>query len=175
MRGPRRSIGVALERDAVVWLSSIRPDGGPHLVPLWFVWDGVSILVFSKPHAQKVRNLRADPRVMVAVGEPGDEFDVELIEAIAELAQVPTRRVLPEAFACKYADLAARAGITFDRFVAVYSQPIWIHPSRWLGWGGTGWRDTNVGASGPPIDGRRVLRSSGVNSTEQGHHFGPAT
>lgn len=91
---PRGSIVVALERQAVVWLSSIRPDGRPHIVPLWFLWDGESILVFSKPHAQKVRNLRADPRVMVAVGEPGVEFDVELIEAIAELAQVPTRRLL---------------------------------------------------------------------------------
>jgi len=68
--------------------------------------------------------------VMIAVGEPGVAFDVELIEATAELPRVPTRRLLPDAFASKYADLAARAGVTFDRFAAVYTQPIWLRPTR---------------------------------------------
>ena len=85
MDGPRPSILDALEHEPVVWLSTTRPDGGPHVVPLWFVWDGRSIVAFSKPHAQKVRNLRADPRVMVAVGRADASFDVELIEAVAEL------------------------------------------------------------------------------------------
>ena len=78
MDGPRASILDALEHEQVVWLSTTRPDGGPHVVPLWFVWDGRSIVAFSKPHAQKVRNLRADPRVMVAVGRADATFDVEL-------------------------------------------------------------------------------------------------
>lgn len=139
MRGPRASIGDALEREAVIWLSSTCPDGRPHIVPVWFLWDGESILVCSKPHAQKVRNLRADARVMVAVGEPGLDFDIELIEATAELGVLPTRHILPDAFATKYASLAARAGVTFDRFCAVYTQAIWIRPTRWLEWGGRGW------------------------------------
>lgn len=137
---PRPSIAVSLERESIVWLSSVRPDGGPHVVPLWFLWDGESILVFSKPGAQKVRNVRAEPRVMVAVGEPGIDFDVELVDAVAELAREPTAGLLPDAFARKYAGLADRAGITVDGFAAIYSQPIWIHPTRWLGWGGDGWR-----------------------------------
>lgn len=135
---PRPSIVVALQRSSVVWLSSVRPDGGPHVVPLWFLWDCQSILVFSKPGAQKVRNIRAEPRVMVAVGEPGLAFDVELVDAVAELADEPTSRLLPDEFAIKYADLADHAGITLDRFAAVYEQPIWIRPTRWLGWGGAG-------------------------------------
>ena len=135
---------MALEREPVVWLSSVRPDGRPHVVPVWFMWDGESILVFSKPGAQKVTNVRADPRVMVAVGEPGVAFDVELVDAIAELAQEPTAVLLPQTFARKYAALAERAGITVDGFAATYSQSIWIRPTRWLGWGGEGWR--NVGA-----------------------------
>jgi PPOX class probable F420-dependent enzyme len=141
---PRPSIVVALQRTSVVWLSSVRPDGGPHVVPLWFLWDGESILVFSKPGAQKVRNVRAEPRVMVAVGQPGLAFDVELIDAVAELAREPSSRLLSDEFARKYADLADRAGITFDRFAAVYEQPIWIRPTRWLEWGGAGWTALNA-------------------------------
>ena len=29
-----------LEREPVVWLSTVRPSGAPHLVPIWFWWDG---------------------------------------------------------------------------------------------------------------------------------------
>src|SRR5207342_2058479 len=50
-----------LEQEPVVWLSTVRPDGVPHLVPIWFWWDGEALLVVSKPNAQKVLNLRANP------------------------------------------------------------------------------------------------------------------
>ena len=48
----------ALRRDSVVWLSSVQPNGRPHLVPVWFHWDGERIVAFSKPNARKVGNLR---------------------------------------------------------------------------------------------------------------------
>jgi len=137
--GPRASISRALRRQQVIWLSSIRPDRRPHVLPVWFVWDGGSILLFSKPHAQKVRNLERDPAVMVAIGQPGLDFDVELVEGIGELEAVPTRDLMPESFVSKYCALMARGGITPDAYAAVYSQPIRIHPRRWLDWGGPGW------------------------------------
>lgn len=141
MDRPRSSICRALERDEVIWLSSIRPDGRPHVLPLWFIWDGNSILTFSKPHAQKVRNLRLNGAVMVAIGQPGLDFDVELTDATAELETARTAEALPASFASKYGRLLARAGITTSEFAAVYSQPIRIRPRRWLDWGGRGWID----------------------------------
>ena len=50
-----------LEQEPVVWLSTVRPNGAPHVIPIWFWWDGDALLVFSKPDAQKVRNLRDRP------------------------------------------------------------------------------------------------------------------
>jgi PPOX class probable F420-dependent enzyme len=145
MDGPRSSILDALEHEPVVWLSTTRPDGGPHVVPLWFLWDGQSIVAFSKPHAQKVRNLRRDPRVMIAVGRADASFDVELVEAVAELHDAPAS--LPEAFVSKYAALAAEAGIRFPAFADLYSQEIVIHPRRWVGWGGPGWSPAGQSAA----------------------------
>jgi PPOX class probable F420-dependent enzyme len=135
----RSSIADALAAGDVVWVGSVRPDGTPHVVPIWFVWDGETILVFSKPHAQKVRNVQTNPRVMVAVGEPSRDFDVELIEAVAELVPQPTCEVLPDGFAQKYGARVTEGGLTCDRFADVYSQPIRIRPTRWLDWGGPGW------------------------------------
>jgi PPOX class probable F420-dependent enzyme len=135
----RPSIEAALRDDPVVWLSSVQSNGRPHLVPVWFVWDGDLILAFSKPNARKVDNLRDQPSVMLAVGTPGLEFDVELIEATAELPDEPAAAVMPDGFGAKYRELLHRAGLTVQRFAEVYSQPIVLRPTRFLGYGGHGW------------------------------------
>ena len=135
----RPSIEAALRDDPVVWLSSVQSNGRPHLVPVWFIWDGDRIVAFSKPHARKVDNLRDQPSVMLAVGTPGLEFDVELIEATAELPDEPAATVMPEGFGAKYRELLHRAGLTVQRFAEVYSQPIVLRPTRFLGYGGHGW------------------------------------
>jgi len=139
--GPLRrpSTDAALREDAVVWLSSVQRDGRPHLVPVWFHWDGARIVAFSKPNARKVDNLRDDPRVMLAVGTPGIDFDVELIEATAELPAERASEVIGDGFGAKYRDLLRRAGLSVQRFAEVYSQPIVIRPTRFLGYGGQGW------------------------------------
>ena len=79
-----------LDSEPVVWLSTVRPDGLPHLVPIWFSWDGETVLIASKPHAKKVANLRANPRVMLALGEPEEDFDVGLLEGVAEILDEPS-------------------------------------------------------------------------------------
>ena len=129
----------ALRRDQVVWLSSVRPDGRPHLVPVWFHWDGERIVAFSKPSARKVGNLRDRPFVMLAVGAPGPDFQVELIEATAELPETPATDIMPTGFGAKYRELLRRAGLSVQRFAEVYSQPIVLRPTRFLGYGGHGW------------------------------------
>lgn len=137
-RSSRRAVQAALERDPVVWLSSVLPDGRPHLVPVWFHWDGDRIVAFSKPHARKVHNLRRRPSAMLAVGTPGPDFAVELIEATAEIPPVPAAEVMPVGFGAKYRDLLRQADMTIQHFAAIYSQPIVLRPTRFLGYGGPG-------------------------------------
>ena len=80
-----------LETEPVLWLSGPDRDGAPHLVPTWFAWDGETIGMGSKPGAQKVRNLRAKPRAMLAIGDAEADFDVGLFEATADLPAEPRR------------------------------------------------------------------------------------
>lgn len=135
----RASLDEALRQDPVLWLSSVQADGRPHLVPVWFHWDGEWIVAFSKPNARKIANLRRSPGVMLAVGTPGPGFEVELIEATAEIPDTPAGDLMPAGFAAKYRDLLRRAGLTAQRFAEVYSQPIVFRPTRFLGYGGPGW------------------------------------
>jgi PPOX class probable F420-dependent enzyme len=132
-------VEAALREDPVAWLSSVQRDGRPHVVPVWFHWDGERIVAFSKPNARKVDNLRDQPSVMLAVGTPGPEFEVELIEATAEIPEADAAEVMPEGFGTKYRELLRRANLTVQRFAEVYSQPIVLRPTRFLGYGGRGW------------------------------------
>lgn len=125
-----------LAAERVVWLSTVRPDGLPHLVPTWFLWDGDALLVYSKPDAVKVRNLRANPRLMVALGRPEHDFAVGLIEATAELE--PHDDGVPDAFFAKYAADLAAAGLERAAFCATYTQTVRILPTRFLAWRGRG-------------------------------------
>ena len=133
---PAALIDRLLHREPVLWLSSVRPDGRPHLVPIWFSWDGAAILIASKPHAQKVRNLRANPTVMLALGEAEADFDVGLLEGRAEVLDAPTSVALPAGHLAKYRGQMAAIGLTADEFVATYSALIEITPTRFLPWHG---------------------------------------
>ena len=141
MDGQRMSIEMRLRTEPTVWLSSTRPDGRPHVVPVWFNWDGHVFDLFSKPHAQKVRNLRERPAVMLAIGQPDETFNVELVEGTATVLPTPTAEVISPSMFEKYAQLMARAALDKPTFVTTYSQPVRITPTRFLGYGGKGWTD----------------------------------
>lgn len=125
-----------LEREPVLWLSTVAADGAPHLVPTWFAWDGSTIVVLSKPGAKKVRNMASDPRVMIALGDAEDDFDVGMLEARAALVPISGTPELPAGFAAKYATRIAELGLSEAQFAATYRQVIRIVPVRALGWHG---------------------------------------
>ena len=142
-----------LRSETVVWVSTASPDGSPHLVPIWFSWDGESILIASKPHAKKVANLRANASVMLALGEPEDDFDVGMIQGVAELPLEPAAAILPASHLAKYRSQMAAIGLTPAEFLRTYSQVIRIRPIRFLPWHG---RTTPASVRGiVPLD-RRI-------------------
>ena len=125
-----------LRHEPVLWLSTASPDGRPHLVPIWFWWDGTSVLIASKPNARKIANLRANPDCMLAIGDAAADFDVALIEARAQLTTLATRTLLDAGLFDKYRDRMLAIGLAHREFEATYCQVIRITPVRWLPWRG---------------------------------------
>ena len=118
-----------LQSDIIIWLGTVRPDGRPHLVPVWFLWDGQTILIFSKPD-QKIRNLRQNPAVMLGLDDTDTGEDVLLIEGTAEL--LPAGQVAPTlpAYAAKYMPKLAEMHWTPASMAGEYTEPIRITPTR---------------------------------------------
>ncbi len=120
-----------LNTELIAWLSTVRPDGRPHLVPVWFLWHEGSILIFSQPNNQKVRNLRASPNVMIGLETINHGEDVVIIEGRAELlngADAPTP-TLP-AYAQKYDRLLKGMNSSAEEMAGAYSQAIKVTPER---------------------------------------------
>jgi hypothetical protein len=59
------------------WVVSVWPDGRPHAMPVWGVWDDDTMLFSSSGRSRKVRNLLADPRCVVTTQETSDPVIVE--------------------------------------------------------------------------------------------------
>lgn len=119
-----------LREDPMIWLTSVRPDGRPHLVAVWFLWDGTHIIIFSKPNNQKIRNIRQNPNVTLGLDDTKRGADVVTIEGIAELVDDPTLAATLPAYAAKYQGLMARLGMDAAQMAAIYSQAIRITPTR---------------------------------------------
>ena len=121
-----------LGHDIIVWIVSVRPDGRPHTVPVWFLWeDSGTLLMFSKPD-QKIRNLRANPAVVIALDDTKGGNDVVLFEGTAELLEDGSMASLTPTYVAKYQPLLDQFKWTPESMAAEYSQPIRITPSRWL-------------------------------------------
>jgi PPOX class probable F420-dependent enzyme len=64
---------VALMRQAsLCFISTTMPDGSPQLTETWVDTDGAHVLINTVEGFQKVRNIRRDPRVAVAVSDPSN-------------------------------------------------------------------------------------------------------
>lgn len=50
------------------WISTVRPDGRPHVTPLPAVWSGGALHFCTGPQERKARNLAANPHVVLTTG-----------------------------------------------------------------------------------------------------------
>ncbi|WP_215451089.1 pyridoxamine 5'-phosphate oxidase family protein [Streptomyces sp. ATCC 21386] len=81
-------------------VATVGSDGAPHVTPLWFVWDGTALWLYSITRSKRWSVLRRDPRVAVVV-DAGEEYGelrgVELSGTVDLVGEVPrTGEPVPE-------------------------------------------------------------------------------
>ena len=77
----------------IVSCATIGPEGRPHLVPLWYVADGIELRGWTYAKSQKARNLDRDPRATLQVedGVQYDELRGTMLECDVEVERDPER------------------------------------------------------------------------------------
>jgi hypothetical protein len=96
VRGQRRGRSIAMsaqERD--LFLAEQRTcraatvgPGGPHVSPVWFIWDGQALWVYSLTRSQRWTNLQRDPRVAVVIDAGLHYHELHGVEIEGEAAVV---------------------------------------------------------------------------------------
>ncbi|KLO30640.1 pyridoxamine 5'-phosphate oxidase family protein [Mycobacterium haemophilum] len=107
-----------------MWLTTINPDGSPHVMPLGVVHRGGSWYFTSGPVTRKSRNLARDPRCVVSVAT--DPFDL-VIEGSAEWV---TDAGELDSVAEVFVSAGWPAGVAGDALTAQYSAPS-AGPAPW--------------------------------------------
>lgn len=63
-----------LEKPNLAVLATVSPSGRPQATPVWFMLDGDEILINTAKSRVKLRNLKANPRVALAVYDHDDMY-----------------------------------------------------------------------------------------------------
>lgn len=66
-------------------LATIRPDGRPHVAPIWFVVDN-EIVFTTGESSVKARNLRRDPRAAMTVDYERPPYGFVIVEGVCSLS-----------------------------------------------------------------------------------------
>jgi PPOX class probable F420-dependent enzyme len=118
-----------LEKELIIWLATSGREGRPHAVPVWFLWDGKSFLIYSVP-GQKVNDIVANPKVALHFNTDPDGDDVVRIDGEAtRLRRYPLAYRVPT-YIRKYARLIKGYDWVPEGFSRQYHIALRVRPTR---------------------------------------------
>ncbi|MEM7334807.1 MAG: pyridoxamine 5'-phosphate oxidase family protein [Chloroflexota bacterium] len=88
-----------LQEERNIWMATVRRDGRPHLVPVWFIWFNNLIYIGMQPGSVKAKNLAQNDKMALSL-ESGS--DVVICEGTAVLMEQPYPDALLKLFNSKY-------------------------------------------------------------------------
>ena len=124
-----KAVQKRLEKELIIWLATCGPDGQPHSVPVWFLWDGKSFLIYSVP-GQKVNDIAANSKVQLHLNTTPDGDDVVRIDGDAtRLKRHPLADRVPT-YIRKYARLIKGYDWKPEGFARQYHVALRVKPTR---------------------------------------------
>jgi len=123
MQQPTLEVTQKLNLAKNIWIASVRPDGRPHLVPVWFTWYDKKLFICIERNSVKGRNILGNPQVSLALEDGSSPV---ICEGTANFIEQPYPSGLVALFQHKYDwDISHEAQ---------YNVVVEITPTRWLSW-----------------------------------------
>ncbi len=119
-----------LDLESIGWLTTVSPKGTPLASPVWFLFDGDSILVYSLAGTPRTANIEANQRVSFHLDGDGIGGDVVVIEGDASIDENAPKCYDVPAYMAKYQRFMDNYGWTPEYFSEKYPVPIRITPTR---------------------------------------------
>jgi PPOX class probable F420-dependent enzyme len=123
-----RKIKRRLRTERIIWLTTIDSQHTPQPRPVWFHWDGATLLIFSQADVAKVRHIKANPRVALNFNTDAEGGEVGVLIGKAVIAAVPVPATRWQAYVRKYRAGIKDLNMTPAQMAAAYSVPILVTP-----------------------------------------------
>jgi PPOX class probable F420-dependent enzyme len=118
-----------LKREVVIWLVTAGSDRRAQAVPVWYLWDGKSVLIYAQSGA-KVRHVKENPYVEVHLNTDEAGEDVVRASGYATIPKTHLPAHKHPAYLRKYRSQIVGLGMTVEDFAEKYRYPIRIRRVR---------------------------------------------
>jgi hypothetical protein len=88
-----------LKKSHNYWITTLKPDGSPHTMVVWGLWQDGRFLFSTGSKSRKARNLGHNTNCVVCTEQAQEAV---IVEGQAEIADVPARRKFLPAYERKY-------------------------------------------------------------------------
>jgi PPOX class probable F420-dependent enzyme len=68
-------------------LATTRPDGSPHVAPIWFILDGDDVVFMTGANTVKGKAMLRDPRVALSVDDEQPPYSFAIIEGTVSISR----------------------------------------------------------------------------------------
>ncbi len=120
-----------LGSELIGWLTTTNPDGQPQSSPLWFLWVGDEILIYSGKRAPRNGNVADRPLVAFNLNTDAVGGDVGTMEGVARIDPSYAPADQNPEYIAKYQGLLDDYGWTAEYFSGEYPVAILVRPTRW--------------------------------------------
>ena len=123
-----RRVNRRLRQEKVIWLTTVDSHNTPQPRPVWFHWDGQTLLIFSEKNKAKLRHIAGNARVALNFSTDEDGGDVAVLVGDAEILQEPTDPARVKTYLRKYREGIKELEMTVANFRDAYAVPILVTP-----------------------------------------------
>lgn len=129
----RDRVRARLSSNLMAWLTTVRPDGRPDTVPVWFALrpDG-TIRLYTRPSKRKLRNIAANPHVALGLDVTDIGRNVVRVTGTARLDPDAAPADEDPVYLAKYVERMAALFDTPRSFAEQFSAALTITPDRIL-------------------------------------------
>lgn len=75
-----------LSKPHIADLATVRPDGSPHVAPVWFLYEDGVVKVLAETGSVKIKNLKSEPRVSVSIATDQRPYEYVIVIGVAEVS-----------------------------------------------------------------------------------------
>jgi PPOX class probable F420-dependent enzyme len=123
-----RHVNRRLRQEKIIWLSTVDSHNTPQPRPVWFHWDGKTVLIFSEKEKAKLRHIGRNPRVALNFNTDEDGGDVAVLVGDALISDERPAANRVKSYLRKYGEGIRDLGMTIAQFTESYAVPIRISP-----------------------------------------------